>query len=119
MLNLLLLFIPLSLTLEHVVHAPAPWVFATAIIGIVPLAEWIRRATEQLAASVGAALGGLLNVSFGNAAEFIIAIFVLKAGHADVVKAQITGAIIGNSLLGLGLAIVVGSLGRERQKFSR
>ena len=119
MLNILLLFIPVSLVLEHVVHAPAPWVFASAILGIIPLAEWIRRSTEQLAAVVGSALGGLLNVSFGNAAEFIIAIFVLKAGEAGVVKAQITGAIIGNSLLGLGLAIVVGSIGRERQKFSR
>src|SRR5689334_21377830 len=108
MLNAFLLFIPVSLVLEYMVHAPAPWVFATAILGIVPLAEWIRRATEQLAATVGSALGGLLNVSFGNAAEFIIAIFVLKAGHAAVVKAQITGAIIGNSLLGLGLAIVIG-----------
>ena len=119
MLNLALLFIPISLVLEHVVHAPAPWIFLTAIVGIIPLAEWIRRATEQLAATSGAAIGGLLNVSFGNAAEFIIALFVLRIGQADVVKAQITGAIIGNSLLGLGLAIVAGSLGRARQKFSR
>jgi Ca2+:H+ antiporter len=119
LLNVLLLFIPVSLTLEYVVHAPAPWIFATAILGIIPLAEWIRRATEQLAATVGSALGGLLNVSFGNAAELIIAIFVLKAGQDAVVKAQITGAIIGNSLLGLGLAIVAGGLGRARQKFSR
>src|SRR6188474_298572 len=119
MLNVLLIFIPISLALEYVVHAPAPWIFGTAILAIIPLAEWIRRATEQLAATVGSALGGLLNVSFGNAAEFIIALFVLKVGQADVVKAQITGAIIGNSLLGLGLAIVAGSLGRERQKFSR
>lgn len=100
-------------------HAPAPWVFASAVIGIVPLAEWIRKATEQLAATVGSAIGGLLNVSFGNAAELIIAIFVLRAGQGEVVKAQITGAIIGNSLLGLGLAIVVGSWGREKQLFSR
>ena len=119
MLNVLLLFVPISLALEYLVHAPAPWVFATAILGISPLAEWIRRATEQLAATVGSALGGLLNVSFGNAAELIIAIFVLKAGQGAVVKAQITGAIIGNSLLGLGLAIVFGSLGREKQTFSR
>jgi Ca2+:H+ antiporter len=119
MLNVLLLFIPVSITLEYALHAPAHWVFASAIIGIIPLAEWIRRATEQLAATVGSALGGLLNVSFGNAAEFIIAVFVLKAGHTEVVKAQITGAIVGNSLLGLGLAIVAGSLGRARQKFSR
>jgi Ca2+:H+ antiporter len=117
--NFLLLFVPIALALEHVVHAPAPLVFLAAVISIVPLAEWIRRATEQLAATVGSAIGGLLNVSFGNAAELIIAIFVLTGGHGDVVKAQITGAIIGNSLLGLGLAIVAGSWGRERQSFSR
>ena len=119
--NWLLLFVPISLALEYVVHAPAPWVFGTAIIGIIPLAEWIRRATEQLAATSGSAIGGLLNVSFGNAAELIIALFVLAGGHSEVVKAQITGAIIGNSLLGLGLAIVAGSLGQHQghQKFSR
>jgi Ca2+:H+ antiporter len=117
--NLLLLFVPLSLLLEHVVHAPPPWIFAAAIVGIIPLAEWIRRATEELAETVGSAIGGLLNVSFGNAAELIIAVFVLRAGHAEVVKAQITGAIIGNSLLGLGLAIVVGTWGRDRLTFSR
>jgi len=66
--NFLLLFIPLSLILEHVVHAPAPWVFGAAIVGIIPLAEWIRRATEQLASTSGSAIGGLLNVSFANAA---------------------------------------------------
>ena len=119
--NFLLLFVPISLVLDYVVHAPPAWVFITASVGIVPLAEWIRRATEQLAATVGSTIGGLLNVSFGNAAELIIALFVLKAGQANVVKAQITGAIIGNSLLGLGLAIVAGSIGRgrERQTFSR
>ncbi|HJQ20524.1 MAG TPA: calcium/proton exchanger [Gemmatimonadaceae bacterium] len=117
--NWLLLFVPISLALEYVVHAPPAWVFVSAIVGIVPLAEWIRRATEHLAASVGSAIGGLLNVTFGNAAELIIALFVLRAGHGDVVKAQITGAIIGNSLLGLGLAIVAGSIGREQQTFSR
>ena len=117
--NWLLLFVPLSLVLEYLVHAQPAWIFAAAIIGIVPLAEWIRRATEELAETVGSAIGGLLNVSFGNAAELIIALFVLAEGQAHVVKAQITGAIIGNSLLGLGLAIVFGSWGRERQLFSR
>jgi Ca2+:H+ antiporter len=113
------LFVPVSLVLEYVVHAPAAFVFATAILGIIPLAEWIRRSTEHLAATVGSTIGGLLNVSFGNAPELIIALFVLRAGHPDVVKAQITGSIIGNSLLGLGLAVVAGSFGRDRQVFSR
>src|SRR6185503_3661160 len=117
--NWLLVFVPISLALEYVVYAPPALIFVAAIIGIVPLAEWIRRATEQLAESVGSAIGGLLNVTFGNAAELIIALFVLRAGQGEVVKAQITGAIIGNSLLGLGLAIVAGSIGRAQQSFSR
>ena len=116
-LNLLLLFVPISVILAYGTHAPAPWRFLTAILGIVPLAEWIRRATEQLAHRAGSAIGGLLNVTFGNMAELIIAFFVLSAGGVDVVKAQITGSIIGNSLLGLGLAIVVGGWNKEKQSF--
>jgi Ca2+:H+ antiporter len=115
----LLLLIPASLALEYLVHAPALWVFGSALLAIIPLAEFIRRATEQLARVSGSAVGGLLNVTFGNVAELIIALFVLRAGEADVVKAQITGSILGNSLLGLGLAILVGSWGRERQVFKR
>ena len=115
----LLLLAPASLVLAYVVHAPPLWTFGVAILAILPLAEWMRRATEQLARVAGPAIGGLLNVTFGNAAELILALFVLLAGHADVVKAQITGSIIGNSLLGLGLAIVAGSWGRERQTFKR
>lgn len=115
---MLLLFIPISLILEYLVHAPPLWVFFTATIAIIPLADWLRQATEQVAERVGQTIGGLLNVTFGNLAELIIAIFVLLAGNPTVVKAQITGSIIGNALLGLGLAILIGSLGRQRQKFS-
>lgn len=115
----LLLLIPASLGLHYFLPVGPLWTFTTAILAIVPLAEWIRRATEQLARRAGPAIGGLLNVSFGNAAELILALFVLMSGKQDVVKAQITGSIIGNSLLGLGLAIVVGSWGRERQTFKR
>jgi Ca2+:H+ antiporter len=117
--SLMLLLIPISLVLEYVLHAPPVWIFLTSVLAIVPLAEWIRKSTEQLANRVGSAIGGLLNVTFGNVAELILALFVLYGGHANVVKAQITGAIIGNSLLGLGLAIVVGSFGRSEQKFNR
>lgn len=116
--NLLLIFIPISLLLEYVVHAPPLWVFFSATIAIIPLADWLRQATEQVAERTGQTIGGLLNVTFGNLAELIIAIFVLLAGNTTVVKAQITGSIIGNALLGLGLAILIGSLGRQRQKFS-
>ena len=93
--------------------------FLLAGVAIVPLADWIRRATEQLAATAGSAIGGLLNVTFGNAAELILALFILARGSAAVVKASITGSIVGNSLLGLGLAILVGGWSRERQKFGR
>lgn len=115
----LLVLVPVSLALRYAGHASDVVVFLVAVLAIVPLAEWIRRATEQLARIVGPSIGGLLNVSFGNAAELILALFVLAAGHADVVKGQITGSMIGNSLLGLGLAIVAGSWGREKLTFGR
>ncbi len=117
--NWLLIFVPISLVLGYSLNVGPLWVFATAILGIVPLAEWIRRGTEQIAITAGSAIGGLLNVTFGNMAELLLGLFVLMAGHPQVVKAQITGAIIGNGLLGLGLAIVAGSVGRDRQRFNR
>lgn len=116
--NVLLVFIPISLLLEYVFRSPPLWVFAASTVAIIPLADWLRKATEQVAARAGQTIGGLLNVTFGNLAELIIAIFVLLGGNIMVVKAQITGSIIGNALLGLGLAILIGSFGRARQKFS-
>jgi Ca2+:H+ antiporter len=115
----LLVLVPLSLVLRYATHASPLWIFAVAALAIVPLAEWIRRATEQIARVAGSAIGGLLNVTFGNVAELILALFVLSAGRPDVVKGQITGSFIGNGLLGLGLAILVGSWGRTKQTFSR
>ncbi len=113
LINLMLLLVPVSLALAYGFHAGPLWIFATAVFAIIPLANLIRQATEQLAHRAGPAIGGLLNVTFGNMAELILAIFVLIAGKAEVVKAQITGSIIGNSLLGLGLAIMVGSWKRH------
>jgi Ca2+:H+ antiporter len=115
--NWLLLLVPFALVLHYLQVAPL-WTFLCAVLAIVPLAEWIRRATEHLAHRAGPAIGGLLNVTFGNTAELILALFVLSAGESTVVKGQITGSIIGNSLLGLGLAVIVGSWGRERQTFN-
>ncbi|MFI5387357.1 MAG: calcium/proton exchanger [Fimbriimonadales bacterium] len=115
--NLLLVIVPISAFLAYGMHAPAAWVFATSLVGIIPLAEWIRRATDHLARRAGSAVGGLLTVTFGNLAELIIALFVLSAGSIEVVKAQITGSIIGNSLLGLGVAIVIGGWRKEKQTF--
>ena len=115
----LLIFVPVSLVLRYFLHVSPLWVFGTAAIAIIPLAVWIQRATEQISYQSGPSIGGLLNVSFGNAAELILALFVLAAGKPDVVKGQITGSIIGNSLLGLGLATLVGTWGRRELRFNR
>jgi len=114
----LLVLVPLSLVLA-LLHAAPLWVFGASAAAIIPLSGWIRRATEQVAQRAGPAIGGLLNVTFGNAAEFILALFVLRSGNTSVVKATITGSIIGNSLLGLGISILAGSWGREKQTFNR
>lgn len=115
----MLLFIPLSLALEYIFHAPPVIVFVASILAIIPLAVFIQRGTEEIAYVTGPTLGGLMNVTFGNAAELIIALFVLSAGQADVVKGQITGSIIGNGLLGLGLAVLIGTMRREKLTFNR
>jgi Ca2+:H+ antiporter len=114
----LLILVPIPFALEYF-GAPPLWVFLTAAAAIVPLAEWLRRATEQLAEHVGSAIGGLLNITFGNMAELILAIVVLLSGNIEVVKATITGSILGNGLLGLGLAILVGSWRYPTQTFKR
>ncbi|MDA9522069.1 cation transporter [Bradyrhizobium sp. CCBAU 11434] len=117
-LSLLLVFVPLSLGLKYLLGAPSVWIFIAAVVAVAVLAEWIRRATEQLAERVGPAVGGLLTVSFGSIAELVLALFVLASGETAVVQAQITGSIIGTSLFGLGLAIVIGGSTRERQSFN-
>lgn len=115
----LLALVPVSLILEYVVHAPATWVFVAGVLAIIPLASLVKDATEQVASRLGSTIGGLLNVSFGNASELILALFVLAAGEPNVAKAQITGSLIGNSLLGLGLGATFGGFKFARQKFSR
>ena len=110
--------VPSAALLRYAFDAPPLAVFAAGGIAIGVLAEWMRRATEQVAVHAGPAIGGLLNVSFGSAAELILALFVIMGGHPEVVRAQITGSIIGTSLLGLGLACLAGGLGRDRQTFS-
>lgn len=115
----LLLVVPVAPALGYLTSLHGAWLFVAGALGIGVLADWIRRATEHLAKRVGPAIGGLLNVSFGSLAELMLAFFVLAAGHADVVRAQLAGSILGTSLFGLGLAIVVGSIGRTRQQFNR
>jgi Ca2+:H+ antiporter len=114
----MLVFVPVSIALE-LLHANPVGIFITSALAIIPLAGLMGKATEHLAERLGAGLGGLLNASFGNAAELIIALIALKAGLYDVVKASITGSIIGNVLLVLGLAVLVGGLKHERQTFNR
>jgi len=118
-LNLLLIFVPIAIVLEFVVHARAEWIFVTSCLAIIPLAGLMGKATEHLAERVGEGIGGLLNATFGNAAELIIAIMALRAGLYDVVKASITGSIIGNILLVFGLSALVGGARFSIQTFNK
>src|SRR3954447_22928203 len=115
---LLVPFIPIAIVFE-VVHAGAVLTFFASALGVIPTAALMGRATEELAVRSGPGIGGLLNVTFGNAPELIIALFALGAGLHEVVKASIIGSILGNVLLVLGAAMFVGGLGRDRQFFSR
>src|SRR3954470_20905131 len=110
--------IPIAVVLE-ILGAPATVVFAVSALGIIPTAALMGRATEELAARSGPGIGGLLNVTFGNAPELIIALFALGQGLQEVVKASIVGSIIGNILLVLGAAMLAGGIGRKKQVFSR
>ena len=87
--------------------------FFASALGIIPTAALMGRATEELASRSGPAVGGLLNVTFGNAPELIIALFALGRGLHELVKATLIGSIIGNILLVLGASMLVGGLGRD------
>jgi len=110
--------IPIAVALD-LANASAGLVFGASALGIIPTAALMGRATEELAARSGPGIGGLLNVTFGNAPELIIALFALNEGLQEVVKASIIGSIIGNILLVLGAAMFVGGIGRKEQTFSR
>jgi Ca2+:H+ antiporter len=116
-LNVLLAAVPLAWALAA--SGRSSWVFVAAALSLVPLAGLIGTATDQLARRAGPAFGGLLNATFGNAAELIIAVVALGRGHVALVKASITGSIVGNLLLVLGASFFVGGLGRASQKFHR
>jgi len=113
---LLLLLVPAALLAGHFHGGVAT--FFLAALAIVPLAHWMGASTAAIADRVGAGLGGLLNATFGNAAELIIALVALRAGQTAVVKASITGSVICNLLLVLGAAVLAGGLRRERQVFN-
>jgi len=117
MLKWLLVLVPIAIALEYLAPQRHLLIFVTTAIAILPLAAWLGRATEQLADRSGEGVGGLLNATFGNAAELIIALAALRAGLHDVVKATIVGSIVGNILLVLGAAMLAGGLRyREQQR---
>jgi Ca2+:H+ antiporter len=111
-------FIPVAVALE-LAHAGPVVVFGAAALAVIPCAAVMGEATEAIAARTGPGIGGLLNVTFGNAPELIIAFFALLEGLQEVVKASIVGSIIGNILLVMGAAMVVGGWTRQKQTFSQ
>lgn len=115
---LLYSFIPIAAVLEFM-HASPIAIFLCASVAIMPLAALMGRATEALSEHLGPGIGGLLNATFGNAVELIIALMALQRGLLEVVKASITGSIIGNVLLVLGASIVVGGTKFQSQRFNR
>ena len=114
----MLVFVPVAVVLEFI-HADHITLFIVAAIALVPLAKLIGDSTEHLSTHYGATTGSLLNVTFGNAAEIIIAIVAISAGLLDLVKASITGAIIGNILLIFGLSVVTGGFKFKEQRFNK
>jgi Ca2+:H+ antiporter len=114
----LLGFLPVAVVVEWLAPDAHVAIFVAACLAIVPLAAWLGKTTERLAEHTGAGVGGLLNATFGNAAEMIIALTALRRGLVGVVKASITGAIIGNLLLVLGAALLAGGLRYETQRFN-
>src|SRR3954464_11238820 len=119
-LDWLLIFVPIAFAVKYVPSLRNETaLFVLSALAIIPIAGWMGHATEQLAHRMGEGIGGLLNASFGNAAELIIALMALRAGEIEVVKASITGPIIGNLLLVLGVSIVAGGFKYKRQTFNR
>ncbi|MEG3435876.1 calcium/proton exchanger [Pannus brasiliensis CCIBt3594] len=112
----MLAFVPAAIGAEWL-HLPPVAVFVLAALGIVPLAASIAETTEEIAVVIGPVFGGLLNATFGNLTEMVVAFVALKAGLVEVVKASILGAIIANLLLGLGLAVLLGGLRHGEQNF--
>ncbi|MBE7467265.1 MAG: calcium/proton exchanger [Planctomycetes bacterium] len=117
-LSWLLIFVPIAAGLEFGAPKEHTWIFLSACLAIIPLAGWMGKATEHLAERTGEGIGGLLNATFGNAAELIIALMALRQGKYDIVKASLTGSILGNILLVLGAALLAGGLRFKTQSFN-
>ena len=116
--NWLLIFIPITVVLEHAWPQAHTWIFFAASLAIIPIAGLIIHATEHIASRTGDAVGGLLNATFGNAPELIIAVVALKAGLFDMVRASLIGAILANLLLALGVAFLLGGMRYHNQEYS-
>lgn len=114
----MLVFIPIS-TYLSLTHASPSLIFITSALAVIPLAGFMGHATEELAKYLGSSIGGLLNATFGNAAELIITIIAVRAGELEVVRASIVGSIVGNILLVLGLSVFLGGLKYKTQVFSK
>jgi Ca2+:H+ antiporter len=117
-LDFALILVPVAFVVSHMTSS-AVLIFVASALGIIPLAASLGKATEDLSHKLGEKLGGLLNATMGNATELIIAFFALREGHQAVVKASLSGSIIGNVLLVLGTSVWVGGIGREKQTFDR
>lgn len=116
--NWLLLFVPVSVLLDHSERASPALVFFAAALAIVPAARLIVQGTEHIAARTGSAVGGLLNATFGNLPELIIATVALRSGLLEMVRASIIGAILANLLMALGVALLVGGVRYHNQEFN-
>ena len=116
--NWLLLFVPVSILLDRSERVSPALVFFAAALAIVPAARLIVQATEQIAARTGSAIGGLLNATFGNLPELIIATVALRSGLLEMVRASIIGAILANLLLALGVALLLGGIRYHNQEFN-
>ena len=116
--NWMLIFVPVAIALEFAMPESHTLIFVMACLAIIPLAGWLGHATEELARHTGEGVGGLLNATFGNAAELIIALMALRKGLYPVVKASLTGSIIGNVLLVFGAAVLAGGFKHKRQRFN-
>jgi Ca2+:H+ antiporter len=118
-LSVLLVFVPAAAGLQWLQPDAGTWIFLTSVIAILPLAAYMGRATEALTVRLGQGIGGLLNATFGNAAELIIGALALRHGLTDLVKASLTGSIIGNVLLVFGAAALAGGIRHPVQRFNR
>ena len=116
--NWLFIFVPVAAALEHLAPQAYTWVFFAACVAIIPIAHLIVESTEHISVRTGEAIGGLLNATFGNAPELIIAMVALKAGLFDMVRASLIGAILANLLLALGIAFFLGGLLHHNQEYN-